>query len=62
MDFMKAFYKVSHSHLIHKLQYYGVHDKLLQWFQDFLHDRSQKVTYNGFISSSNAVDSGVPQG
>ena len=24
--------------------------------------RSQKVTYNGYISSSNAVDSGVPQG
>lgn len=62
MDFMKAFDKVSHDHLLHKLQSLGIHHKIILWLQDFLNDRSQAVLYNNCISSSAEVRSGVPQG
>jgi len=59
---MKAFDKVSHDHLLHKLQSLGIHHKIILWLQDFLNDRSQAVLYNNCISSSAEVRSGVPQG
>ena len=62
MDFMKAFDKVSHVHLLHKLQHLGVHQQVLDWIHDFLNDRSQVVVYNNKMSSSKEVESGVPQG
>jgi len=46
LDFMKAFDKVSHSHLIPKLQNFRIHPKILEWLCDFLHDRFQLVVYN----------------
>ena len=49
MDFMKAFDKVSHTHLIHKLQNFGIHPKIIDWLREFLHDRSQLVVYNNCI-------------
>ena len=52
MDFMKAFDKVSHVHLLHKLQHLGVHQHVLDWIHDFLNDRSQVVVYNNKMSSS----------
>ena len=54
LDFSKAFDKVPHQRLLHKLQYYGVHDKI----QSFLTNRTQQVA----LSSSAPVLSGVPQG
>jgi len=62
MDFMKAFDKVSHDHLLHKLQSLGIHHKIILWLEDFLKDRSQAVSYNNCLSSSADVRSGVPQG
>ena len=61
MDFMKAFDKVSHDHLLHKLQSLGIHHKIILWLQDFLNDHSQAVLYNNCTSSSAEVRSGVPQ-
>jgi hypothetical protein len=34
--FSKAFDKVPHQRLIHKLNYYGIRDKNLNWIIDFL--------------------------
>jgi len=62
MDFMKAFDKVSHRHLIQKLQCLGVNVQTVNWIQDFLTDRSQVVKYQNHISSATSVISGVPQG
>ena len=62
MDFSKAFNKVGHQRLLHKLQFYGVRGKNLGWIQSFLHGRSQRVLLDGNNSSSIAVESGVPQG
>jgi len=62
LDFMKAFDKVSHEYLIHKLENFGTHQKILYWIQDFLNGRSQSVTYNNHIifnSSSKWSPTGV---
>jgi hypothetical protein len=62
LDFSKAFDKVPHQRLIHKLNYYGIRDKNLNWITDFLGNRQQQVLLNGITSSKLSVDSGVPQG
>ena len=62
MDFAKAFDKVPHRRLLHKLQAYGVHGNVLRWIKAFLTDRSQVVMVNGEKSQSAPVLSGVPQG
>ena len=62
MDFSKAFDKVGHQRLLHKLDFYGIRGKNLKWIQSFLQGRSQRVLLDGNRSSSIAVESGVPQG
>ena len=62
MDFAKAFDKVSHSLLTHKLQHYGITGKINNWIQSFLSDRKQAVVVDGSISTFVPVESGVPQG
>lgn len=62
MAFSKAFDKVSHSLLVHKLNHYGIREKTNTWIQNFLSDRSQAVVVDGEISNYIDVDSGVPQG
>ena len=61
MDFSKAFDKVSHSLLIHKLNHYGIRGKTNTWIQNFLSDRTQAVVVDGETSNSISVESGVPQ-
>ena len=60
--FEKAFDKVAHSRLTHKLHYYGIRGKLLQWIQSFPTNRTQRVVVDGICSSPCSVTSGVPQG
>ena len=62
MDFSKAFDKVSHSLLVHKLNHYGIRGKVNRWIAGFLKDRSQSVVVDGECSSSIDVESGVPKG
>ena len=62
LDCSKAFDKVPHQRLIHKLNYYGIRDKNLNWITDFLGNRQHQVLLNGIPSSKLSVDSGVPQG
>jgi hypothetical protein len=62
MDFAKAFDKVSHGLLVHKLDNYGIRGKTNTWIQNFLSDRSQAVVVDGENSSYIDVECGVPQG
>ena len=62
MDFAKAFDKVNHSLLIHKLKHYGVQGQVLEWIAAFLKNRQQSVVVDGATSSPVSVQSGVPQG
>ena len=62
MDFAKAFDKVNHSLLLHKLHHYGVRGQVNRWIADFLQDWKQAVVVDGAKSDFVAVISGVPQG
>ncbi len=62
LDFSKAFDKVSHHKLLHKLDHYGIRGKTNAWIQGFLLERSQFVSVNGKHSETSPVLSGVPQG
>ena len=62
LDFTKAFDKVPHKRLIHKLNYYGISGSIATWIETFLTGRTQQVVVNGASSSSTIVTSGVPQG
>jgi hypothetical protein len=52
MDFAKAFDKVNHSLLIHKLRYYGIDGKTTRWIQNWLEDRQQSVVLDGVSSEA----------
>jgi retron-type reverse transcriptase len=63
LDFAKAFDKINHSLLIHKLQqHYGIIGKSVRWIQNWLANRKQSVVIDGSTSDAVSVDSGVPQG
>ena len=62
MDFAKAFDKVPHKRLLHKLKHYGVRGTTNRWIASWLTDRTQEVVLDGTHSDSAPVISGVPQG
>ena len=62
LDFAKAFDKVDHGILCHKLKNLGIKGKVGIWIKEFLSGRSQQVSANGILSDSVPVISGVPQG
>jgi hypothetical protein len=61
-DFAKAFDKVPHCPLIHKLRSYKVNEDIIQWITSFLCYRKQRVKLNGCYSEWTDVISGIPQG
>jgi len=56
-----VFNKVSHQHLYHKLNHYGIQGNTLEWIKDILTGRQQQVLVNGEQSNATEVTSGVPQ-
>ncbi|MCG8033360.1 MAG: reverse transcriptase family protein, partial [Candidatus Thiodiazotropha taylori] len=61
-DIKKAFDRVWHAGLIHKLKAAGISGSLLKWFASYLSDRKQKVVLPGAQSNWNSIHAGVPQG
>ena len=62
LDFQKAFDKVPHKRLVNKLKAHGIVGNVLQWVQNWLQGRQQRVVMNGETSDWSDVLSGVPQG
>ena len=60
MDFAKAFDKVCHSHLVHKLHHYGIRGKVNRWIKNWLTNRKQCVVVEGEKSQFVIVFSGEP--
>ena len=62
MDLSKAFDVMDHSILKTKLEHYGFRGKFLDYLMSFMKDREYFVYVNGFKSSTEIVNIGVPQG
>ena len=62
LDYSKAFDKINHSILLHKLKALGISGQIGKWIGNFLINRTQRVSLNGHLSSASKVVSGVPQG
>ena len=62
LDISKAFDKVWHKGLLHKLEKYGLSGNLLALINNFLSDRQQRVLLNGQSSDWKNISAGVPQG
>ena len=61
-DFMKAFDKVPHQRLVHKIDKYGIKGNILGWVENFLENRTQTVKVGNSDSKLANVTSGIPQG
>jgi len=62
LDFAKVFDTVDHVILVEKLKWFRVTGQLIDWFSDYLKDRSQRVVIDGTATQRLPVTSGVPQG
>ena len=62
LDISKAFDRVWHPGLLHKLRSYGISGKIFDTIKSFLSDRKLRVVLDGQHSSTYVVTSGVPQG
>ena len=51
-----------HDGLLFKLNQNGISGSLLKLFENYLHNRKQRVVLNGSYSDYSAIESGVPQG
>ena len=61
-DFMKAFDKVPHKRLAHKVEKYGITGNIIGWIKSFLSERTQRVIIKSAESNPAPVTSGIPQG
>ena len=62
LDISKAFDKVWHEGIIFKLKCNGLSGNLLNFFENYLLNRHQRVVLNGKESSWMTLQAGVPQG
>ena len=62
VDLKKAFDTVYHATILSKLPVYGINDKELSWFIDYLFNRKHFVEFNTTRSKYQDITCGVPQG
>ena len=62
LDFQKAFDKVPHQRIIFKLKSHCIGINIINWIEQWLSDRRQRVVVDGEVSNWKPVLIGVPQG
>ena len=60
IDLSEAFDTVDHSILIKKLKLYGFKGNNLRWFEGYLSNRKQYISYNGNKCTTESITYGVP--
>ena len=60
LDFQKAFDKVPRQRLLLKLKVHGIGNNIINWIEEWLTYRRQRVILDGEISNWKSVLSGVP--
>ena len=61
LGFQKAFDKVQHQKVLLKLKVRGIGDGIIDWIEQWLTDRRQRVAVVGEVTNWKSVFSGVPQ-
>ena len=61
-DFMRAFDKVPHKRLAHKVEKYGITGNIIRWIKSFLSERTQRVIIKSVESNPAPVTCEIPQG
>ena len=61
LDFQKALDKMPHQRLLLILKAHGIEDCLIDWLEQWLTHRRQRVVVDGEVSNWKSVLSGVPQ-
>ena len=62
LDISKAFNRVWHAGLLHKLKSYGISGQIFSLISSFLSNRQLRVVLDGKFSQEYPVYAGVPQG
>ena len=62
LDISKAFDRVWHAGLLHKLKSYGISDQIFSLISSFLSNRRFRVVLDGKFSQGYLINAGVPQG
>ena len=62
VDLSKAFDTVDHQILMKKLEYYGIAGNNLRWFENYLKNRQQFISFENNSTKKVTITCGVPQG
>ncbi|XP_057314221.1 uncharacterized protein LOC130655476 [Hydractinia symbiolongicarpus] len=62
IDLSKAFDTVNHEILLEKLKNYGIRNTYLAWFNNYLFERKQYISYDEGNTNYRIITCGVPQG
>ena len=62
IDLSKAFDTVDHTFLTKKLELYGIEDCNLRWFESYLSNKKQFITYADKQTNIETITCGVPLG
>ena len=62
LDISKAFDRVWHAGLLHKLESYGISGQIFGLISSFLSNRRLQLVLDGKLSQEYPVNAGVPQG